>query len=131
MKKVFLSIKFYEDFRNKEIIENLTTVLENLGFEVVVVAKDYEKFGKVSFSPSELMKLTFSLIDDSSLVIVEFSEKGVGLGIEAGYAHAKNIPIIVIAKNGSDISSTLQGIASEIIFYDETIELEDKLKKWQ
>ena len=56
-------------------------------------------------------------------------EKGVGLGIEIGYAYAKGIPIIVIAKRGSEISSTLQGIARETFFYDRPEELTEKLKK--
>jgi nucleoside 2-deoxyribosyltransferase len=49
--------------------------------------------------------------------IIEFSEKGTGLGIEAGYAFAKGKPIIVIAHEGSEISDTLKGIAKEIISY--------------
>ena len=74
------------------------------------------------------MNLTFEVIDNVDLVIVELSEKGVGIGIEAGYAHAKNIPIVVIAKEGSDISDTLRGIAKRIIFYTDTQELVANLK---
>jgi nucleoside 2-deoxyribosyltransferase len=69
------------------------------------------------------MKLTFELINKSDFLIIEFSDKGVGLGIEAGYAYAKGIPIIVIAKKGSDISNTLKGIAKKIIFYEDPEEL--------
>ncbi len=52
------------------------------------------------------------------------TEKGVGLGIEAGYAYAKGIPIITIAERGSDISETLKGISKEIFFYDNIEDLE-------
>ena len=51
--------------------------------------------------------------------MVDLTEKGVGLGIEAGYAYAKGIPIAVIAKKGSDISATLQGISQQLFLYDE------------
>jgi nucleoside 2-deoxyribosyltransferase len=51
----------------------------------------------------------------------------VGIGIEAGYAHAKEKPIFVIAKEGSDISSTLVGIAPKIIFYSSEKDMEIKL----
>ena len=51
--------------------------------------------------------------------MVDLTEKGVGLGIEAGYAYAKQIPIVVIARKGSDISATLQGIAKKLFLYDE------------
>jgi nucleoside 2-deoxyribosyltransferase len=46
------------------------------------------------------------------------TEKGVGLGIEAGYAYAKGIPIITIVKSGSDISETLVGISKKIFLYN-------------
>ena len=50
-----------------------------------------------------------------------------GLGIEAGYAYARGIPIISIAKRGTDISETLRGISKEICFYEQVEDLEDKL----
>lgn len=126
--KAYLAIKFHEDCKNKELVEKISESLENTGFNTTVMVRDYEKWGKIKFTPQELMKLTFKLISESDLLIVEFSEKGVGLGIEAGYAHSKNIPIIVIAKKGSDISSTLRGISKDIFFYDKPEEIVAKLK---
>jgi nucleoside 2-deoxyribosyltransferase len=35
------------------------------------------------------MRLTFEKIDICDLVIIDLTEKSVGLGIEAGYAYAK------------------------------------------
>ena len=54
---------------------------------------------------------------------VDLTEKGVGLGIEAGYACAKGIPIVIVAQQGSDISATLQGISQQVIFYQQFNEL--------
>ena len=70
------------------------------------------------------MEITFKEIDSCELVIIELTEKGVGLGIEAGYAFAKNIPIITIAKSGSDVSETLVGISKTVIFYDNIGDIE-------
>jgi hypothetical protein len=39
------------------------------------------------------------------------------LGIEAGYAYAQMIPVITIAREGSDISDTLRGISQGVYFY--------------
>jgi nucleoside 2-deoxyribosyltransferase len=64
------------------------------------------------------MKLTFEKINNCDLVIIDLTEKGVGLGIEEGYAYAKEIPIITIAKSGSDISETLVGISKKIFLYN-------------
>ena len=65
------------------------------------------------------MKLTLQEIDKAEMIVNEFSEKGVGLGIEARYAFAKGIPIFVIAKRGSDISSTISGITKAVFLYDD------------
>ncbi|MCB0411926.1 MAG: hypothetical protein KDD22_05330 [Bdellovibrionales bacterium] len=83
-----------------------------------------EKWGKVSFSPNELMQKTFAQIDQSDIALIEFSEKGVGLGIEAGYAFSKGIPVHVIAKAGTDISSTMRGIATKIVHYENFSEID-------
>ena len=117
--KAFISIKYREDNSNKDCIEKISSALERNGFETVCITRDIEKWGQIQLSPSELMKETFAEIDSSQLIIVDLTEKGVGLGIEAGYAHAKEIPIVVIARSGSDISTTLQGIARKLFFYDE------------
>lgn len=126
--KAYLAIKFKEDFSNQEMIGEISDVLMKFGIETVVMARDFEKWGEVKFTPQELMEKTFQEIDSSDILVIEFSEKGVGLGIEAGYAYAKQKPIFVIAKKGSDISSTLEGIAKEIIFYKQPEDLLGKIK---
>ena len=126
--KAFLAIKFKENNSNREVIENISVVLKRMDIETIIMVRDYEKWGEVKFTSTELMLKTFELINSSDLLIVEFSEKGVGLGIEAGYAYAKQKPIFVIAKEGSDISSTLRGVAKDVIIYNNFKELLDKLK---
>ncbi len=59
----------------------------------------------------------FEVIDSSQVVVIDLTEKGVGIGIEAGYTDAKEIPIITIAEYGSDISATLRGISQRVILY--------------
>ena len=117
--KVYISIKYREDNGNKDCIEKISSALEQNGFETVCITRDIEKWGQVELSPKELMQRTFTEIDSSHLVVIDLTEKGVGLGIEAGYAYAKGTPIAVIAKKGSDISATLQGISQRLFLYDE------------
>lgn len=50
-------------------------------------------------------------------MVLEMSEKGVGLGIEAGYAVATNKPLIVLIRHDLELSNTLQGIADAVITY--------------
>lgn len=126
--KAFLAVK-YHGARDRTIVERLTQTLESVGLSVVCFVRDFENYGENKFPASEMMCLAFSLIDKSDIVIVELSEKGVGLGIEAGYAYAKGKQVITIAKKGSDISETLRGISKHVILYNSDKELVNQLKK--
>jgi nucleoside 2-deoxyribosyltransferase len=115
--KAYIAIKYHANHSNRERIEEISAALERQGFETVCITRDIERWGKVQFDPDTLMQRTFKEIDTSDVVVVDLTEKGVGVGIEAGYAFAKDIPIVTIARTGSDISETLRGI-SEILLYD-------------
>ena len=116
--KAFISIKYREDNSNKDCIENISTALEQNGFETVCIARDIEKWGQLELSLQELMQRIFAEVDSSHLIVVDLTEKGAGLSIESGYAYAKQIPIAVIARKGSDISTTLQGISQKLFLYE-------------
>ena len=45
--KAFISIKYREDNSNKDCIENISTALEQNGFETVCIARDIEKWGQL------------------------------------------------------------------------------------
>lgn len=117
--KAYLAIKYHPDNGNREMIQRLSAALEKAGVETVCITRDIERWGQVHFTPAELMQRSFAEIEASDVVVVELSEKGVGLGIEAGYAYAKGIPIITIAQKGADISATLQGISQKLFLYDD------------
>jgi nucleoside 2-deoxyribosyltransferase len=125
--KFCLSIKYYSHHENRETIESICNVLEQNGHVVGDMDGDYEQWGEVKFSPQELMEQAFKIIDSCDVLLVEVSEKGVGIGIESGYAYAKGKPIFVIAKEGSDISGTLKGIAQKIIMYTSKEDMKLKL----
>ncbi len=117
--KAYLGIKYHPDNRNRATIEEISKVLATIGYETTCVVRDLEKWGEKSFSAPELMRKTFAIIDECDVAIIDLTEKGVGLGIEAGYAHARGAPLVTIARQGSDISETLRGISDEIILYDD------------
>jgi nucleoside 2-deoxyribosyltransferase len=77
----------------------------------------------VELAPPKLMDISFAEMDACDIVIVELSEKGVGLGIEAGYAYAQGIPIFTIARRGADVSTTLRGISNAVFQYETYEEL--------
>jgi 2'-deoxynucleoside 5'-phosphate N-hydrolase len=126
--KTFLSIKYHSDQTNQSLIEDLMAVLSRAGLVPTCVAVNIERWGDVKFTAEELMKRTFAEIDSCELFIVDLSEKGVGVGIEVGYAYCRCKPVWVIAHSGSDISPTLAGIANQVFFYSNPQELSDILK---
>jgi len=125
--KAYLGIKYYADNRNKEQINFLSSLLEDFGYSVTCITRDIESWGKVSFTPDDLMKKTFQIIDESNIVVIDLSEKGVGLGIEAGYAYSKGIPVIAISHNRK-ISTTLLGISKYNYVYKDRENLSKFLK---
>ena len=122
-KMAHIAIKYHPDHQNRAIIEKISAALEQNGVESVCITRDLEKWGRHHFSPGELMQKSFDYIENSDFLLIDLTEKGVGIGIEAGYAWAKQIPIITIAKKGADISTTLQGISQKLLWYDEDEEL--------
>ena len=125
--KAYIGIKYHENYSNKSIVNKISSILEKRGYEAICVVRDIEINQQIKYNPHELMKLTFEKIDTCNIVVIELTEKGVGLGIEAGYAYAKGIPIITIAKIGSDISETLVGISNKVLFYDDIESIEIQL----
>jgi len=125
--KAYLGIKYHADHRNRSQINLLSSLIEELGYSVACITRDIEVWGEVSYTPNELMKKTFQIIDESDLVIIDLSEKGVGLGIEAGYAYSKGIPVISIA-HATKISTTLLGISKHNYVYANTESLAIFLK---
>jgi len=116
--KAYIGIKYHENYSNRVIVDRISSILEGKGYETICINRDIGSGGQIKYNPNELMALTFEKINKCDLVVIDLTEKGVGLGIEAGYAYAKGIPLITIAKSGSDISETLVGISKKVMFYD-------------
>ena len=127
----FMSLKFHDGDEDKQKVEALTEALGEAGIRNVVMARDVEKWGKAEIPEGKQLMpdFAFPAMEKCDMLICEFSEKGVGLGIGAAYAFAKNKPVYIIAKHGSDISTTMSNIASEVIFYDNPKDLIQPFKK--
>jgi nucleoside 2-deoxyribosyltransferase len=116
---------------NRELIESISSHLERQGISVTCMVRDFEQWGARQYTPSELMRITFQQIDASDIVIIEFSDSGIGRSIEAGYAFAKGKPIIVIAKPDAVIPKTIEGVASAIQRYTTVEDISVEKMKWK
>lgn len=131
MIKAFMSLKFHSGDADKKKIDDITVALEKAGIKNYVMARDCEKYGEspIPEGLNLMPDFAFPKMAESDMLIVEFTEKGVGLGMGAGFASALDKPIYVIAKTGSDISSTMKSVAREIIFYDNIEDLTPRFKE--
>lgn len=126
--KLYLGIKYHEDMSNRIHIEHICKVAEEENIQIVCVHRDIEKWSNAFLPINELMSKTFKIIENSDAVLIEFSEKGVGLGIEAGFAVARNIPVYVLLQKGKEISSTLKGICEQYFEYETDEDIRNILK---
>jgi nucleoside 2-deoxyribosyltransferase len=116
--KVFISIKYHSDSANHERIDALINLARHHGMQPVCIPANIILNGFPLTDAHELMRRTFMELRDSNLMIVDLTEKGVGVGIEAGYARARGIPIATIAAADSEISETLAGISDRVFYYE-------------
>ena len=121
--KVFLSIKYYEDMRNRKLIDDICSVVENANTKVFVFARDIQNYKKCNLSPEEVMNIAFKEIELSDILLIDASELSIGAGIEVGYAYAHNIPIYLIANKNAEVSNSIKGISDKSAFYEDIQEI--------
>lgn len=121
----FFALKFHDGDEDLKKVEAIEKALNKAGITITLMTRDVEKWGKAEIPENKKLMIdyTFPTMKKCDCNIIEFSEKGVGFGINAGYCFANNKPIYVIAKTGSDISTTISNLATKIIFYDEPEDL--------
>lgn len=121
----FFALKFHEGDEDRAKVEAIEKALNKAGVEITLMARDVEKWGEAYIPEGKaLMRdYAFPAMMQCDCNIIEFSEKGVGLGMNGGFCYAIGKPIYVIAKTNSDISTTMANIATEIIFYDKPEDL--------
>ncbi len=121
----FFALKFHDGDEDRAKVEAIESALNKAGIEITLMARDVEKWGNADIPNGKtLMKdYAFPAMLQCDCNIIEFSEKGVGLGMNGGFCYAVGKPIYVIAKTNSDISTTMANIATEVIFYDEPEDL--------
>ena len=80
----------------------------------------------------ERYKRAMNLLKDTKLVIAEMSNISTGQGMELQEAVNLNIPILVIAKEGSKISGLAKGCNNVkiIIYYNKIEDIEDKILRF-
>lgn len=116
--KIFLAIKYYQDMRNKNLIEKICYSLESKNLNVFAFARNIQNYGPCKLSGKEVMDIAFDKIKNSDAFVIDASELSIGIGVEAGVAYSNNIPIFVIAQKDAYVSESIKGIARVCFRYD-------------
>lgn len=125
MIKAFLAIKYYEDMRNKGLIEEIYSALKFQNIETFVFAKNIQNYGPCTMPGAEVMKIAFDTIKSSDIFIIDASELSIGIGVEAGVAYSNGIPIYLIANKNSYVSDSIKGISKKIFLYNHPKEIQN------
>lgn len=129
--KAFLALKFYDGDVSKKFVNDITEALKKINIHTFVAVRDIEKYGEVKGLDMEkfMPKYTFPEMEISDIMIIEYSESGAGLGMCADHAYCHGVPVYLIAKRGSNISTTVKSVAEKVIFYDEISDITESFKK--
>lgn len=107
-------------------LATVCNTLEECGFSPFAFVDHYH------FNASEekaMMDTAFKEIERSDLLVAETSEKGIGVGIEIGYAKALRKPVIYLRQTSAEHSTTASGASDFQVIYDDINGLVKHLKE--
>jgi len=126
MKKAYFAISYSNRSLFDKEVDSLRKLFLKNNIELLVFVDKY------SFRPNqekEMMKVAFEEIDNSDFLIAELTTKSIGVGIEIGYAFAKNKPVFYLRKKDSEYSTTSSGCSTAIIAYRNEFDLKETIGK--
>lgn len=126
MKTAYFGISKSNRVHFDKEIHQLKKCLEKHSIELLVFVDKYHfKVGQ----EKEMMSIAFEEIDSSCFLIVELTKKAIGVGVEVGYAFAKQKPIIYIKRKETKHSTTVGGCSDYSIEYENEYHLSEEIEK--
>jgi len=126
MKKAYFAISYSNRNQFDIEVDNLKKLFAKYNIELLVFVDVYD------FKPTEekeMMQTAFDEIDSSDILIAELTTKSIGVGIEIGYAVAKNKPVYYLRKTTAEYSTTAAGCSRFSIKYNNEIDLTIEMEK--
>lgn len=116
---------------NEDLVETYNKVISIIDKHKFLVSSPIDTMN-FKCNDYERYERAMNLLRDTKLIIAEMSTISTGQGMELQEAVNLHIPILVIAKNGSKISSLVKGCKNvkDIIFYDNIEEIKYKIKEF-
>lgn len=120
MKKAYFAISYSNRNQFDIEVDSLKKLFSKYNIELLVFVDVYD------FKPTEekeMMQTAFKEIDSSDILIAELTTKSIGVGIEIGYAVAKNKPVFYLRKTTAEYSTTAAGCSGFSFEYNNEIDL--------
>ncbi len=121
----YLALSFSHKTELQSVVNTIKAVLTTLNIKPIVFALENNY---AVTNEKLMMQHALAEIDKCDLFIAELSYKSIGIGVEAGYAKAKNKPIVYLRSNIAEHSTTVSGISDYSIIYNSINDLNEKLK---
>jgi len=125
MNKVYLAVSYSKRKQFDKEIDILKKLFDKNNIELLVFV---DKYNFKSNQEKEMMKTAFDEIDSCDFLIAELTTKSIGVGIEIGYAFAKEKPVLYLRKKGSEYSTTASGCSTYTIDYEDEFDLYNKIE---
>ena len=124
MKKAYFAISYSNRKQFNKEVESLKNLFSKNNIELLVFV---DKYDFKTNQEKEMMKIAFKEIDSSDILIAELTAKSIGVGIEIGYAFAKEKPVFYIKKKDSEYSTTASGCSISVLEYENESDLVDSM----
>jgi 2'-deoxynucleoside 5'-phosphate N-hydrolase len=122
--KAYVSVNFSKRKSLDKVIASIVDTLNDFKISSNVFVDNY-KFDLAQ--ERQMMAQAMADIDNCDILIAETSDKGIGIGIEVGYAKAKSKIVIYVRHQDKEHSTTVSGISDFQIFYLDTNDLKRQL----
>jgi len=130
--KIFLAYRFIgEDIGElSDNLEKIRAGLEGAGHQVLCPFWRHDFFVQQNYDRRQIMEYSHEEIDraDLFLAFIKSSARSEGMLLEAGYALAKNKPVITAVKKDAE-TTFLRDLADRVIEFDDLENLLGQLKE--
>ena len=124
MMKAYIAVSYSKRSLYEPVLRAIAGILGTAGVSAFVFVDEYTFTDQ---QESAMMLQVMKDIDDCDLLIAETSDKAIGIGVEAGYAKAKNKPVIYLRQQNAAHAATVAGISDFQVIYNGTDDLQDQL----
>ena len=116
---------------DKDSVERYEKLISMIDVEKYDVSSPLDTM-KFQGTDEERFNRAISMLANTRMMIAEMSSVSTGQGIEIGIASTMNIPILVIAKEGSKVSGLVKGCKTVkgVVYYENIEDIKEELDKF-